>query len=156
MQPCVVIADSFGWARYESLNLLTQSHNDRDDSKVISDTLHQTKFYHYKMLQLYFHTITLRFFLSMFSGRCITVRPKLLSVDGWYPATPGRSRSRQHFTDSSSESDSGKNGRLRLTPTLASTPTPQPCLLVTMCERVNLAKISYAKLKTALCHGISS
>ena len=34
---------------------------------------------------------------SMFSGRCITVRPKALSVDGWYPATPGRSRSLINF-----------------------------------------------------------
>ena len=28
----------------------------------------------------------------MFSVRCITFRPISLSVDGWYPATPGRTR----------------------------------------------------------------
>ena len=74
-------------------------------------------------------TLTLSFSscLSMFLGRCITVWPKSLPVDGWYLATPGQSRSRQNFIDSSSDSDSRRNGRLRPTPTPASTPTPQPC-----------------------------
>ena len=78
-------------------------------------------------LQLNIHTTGLLFVLfSMFSGRCITVRSKSLSVDGWYPATPGRSRSRRNFTDSSSDSDSRQSSRLRPTPTPAWTPTPQP------------------------------
>ena len=65
--------------------------------------------------------------LSMFSGRCIAVRPKSLSLDGCYPATPERSRSRQNFTGSSSDSDSRPDVRLPPTPTPASTLTPQPC-----------------------------
>ena len=45
------------------------------------------------------------------------LRPKSPSVEGWYPATPGMSQSRQNFPDSSSDSDSGQNSRLRPTPT---------------------------------------
>ena len=44
------------------------------------------------------------------------------------PATPGWSRSRPNFTDSSSDSDSSQNCRLRPTPTQVSTQTPQPWL----------------------------
>ena len=91
-------------------------------------------------LQLNLHTTALLFVLfSMFTRRCIAVRPKSLSVDGWYPATPGRSRSRRNFTDSSSDSDSRKNGRLRSTPTPASTPTPQPCPYVMLKGHITLS-----------------
>ena len=55
------------------------------------------------------------------------LRPKLSSVDGWHPATPGRGQSRQNSTDTSSGSDSWQNGRPPSTPTPVSTPTPQPC-----------------------------
>ena len=78
-------------------------------------------------LQLNLHTTALLVVLfSMLKGRCIYDRPKSLFVDGWYPVTPGQSRSRRNFSDSSSDSVSRQNGRLRPTPTPASAPTPQP------------------------------
>ena len=48
----------------------------------------------------------------MFSWGCIIAHPKSYSVGGCLSATPGRSRSRQNFTDSSSDSDSNQNFRI--------------------------------------------
>ena len=61
--------------------------------------------------RLYLHTATLLFFPSfnVFETMQTPVGLILWSVDGWHPATLGRSRSRQNFTDSSSDS-----GRLQL------------------------------------------
>ena len=38
MQLGVVIADSFECGRHDSLDLLTQPHNERNGPKIISDT----------------------------------------------------------------------------------------------------------------------
>ena len=74
------------------------------------------------------------FFLSfnVFGATCNCsaeiIAEQLHVVIGCYPTTPDRSRSRQNFTDSISDSDSRRNGQLRPTPTPASTPTLQPRL----------------------------
>ena len=54
----------------------------------------------------------------MFSGRWRTVRRKSSSVDGWQSTTPGCTRSRQNFAESSYDYDSRQNGQLRPTPNL--------------------------------------
>ena len=81
-------------------------------------------------LQLYFRTDALLFFLSfnVFGkmGKLFRQNHRLLARGG-EPATPGRSWSRQSFTDSSYDYNSNHNGRRRPTPTPVSTPTPQPC-----------------------------
>ena len=46
MQSAVVIGNSFECDRFDSLNLLPISQNDRDDHKITSDALYQTEFYH--------------------------------------------------------------------------------------------------------------
>ena len=76
---------------------------------------------------LYLHTLTILFLLSFnVFGTMHNHSAKIIVHGRGCPATPGQSRSRQNFTDSNS--DSRENGRLRLTPSLVSTPTPQPCL----------------------------
>ena len=52
VQPAVAIAYSFKGLGKEVFEFV-DSHNDRDDLKIISDTLYQAKFYHH---QLNIHT----------------------------------------------------------------------------------------------------
>ena len=113
-----------------AFDLLTQSHNDCDGPKIISDALYHTKLCRQMTLQLYPHTVTLLSFLSFnVFGRMhnrvskVIVCCRVLACDsgpGWELA---------NFTDSSSDSDSSQNGLIRPTPTPVSTPTPQHCVL---------------------------
>ena len=59
------------------------------------------------------------------SGRWISVRSKLSSIDKTQSGTLDRSRGRQTSIDCRSGSDSGENGWLRRTRTPVSTSTPQ-------------------------------
>ena len=115
------------WSVSHSLNLLTQSHNVRDDPKVIFDTIFRpnsiTKWhYNFIFTQPLLFIQSFNIFEAMQNRSAkITICWRVVSCDS------GRSRSRQSFTDSSS--DSGQNGRLLPTPTQVSTPTPQPWLM---------------------------
>ena len=127
MQLAVVIADSFEWVRYDSLWICRHNHTTiaMTSKFPLIPFIRRNSITKWRINYIFALPLSFSSCLSMFLWPCITILPKLLSVDGWYPATPGQSRSRQNFTDSSS--DSGQNGRLRLTPTPATTPTPQPC-----------------------------
>ena len=46
MQPDAVFTDSIECGQYEVIKLIAYSHNDHDDTKIISDALYQTEFYH--------------------------------------------------------------------------------------------------------------
>ena len=130
MQPVMVMVDSFEWPQYDSPRSCWLSHT----TVAMAQKLYLIPFiwrsFITKWCFNFISTLSLSYSscLSRSSGPCITVRRKSLSAVGWYPATPGRSRSQQNFADSSSDSDSRQNGRLRPTPTPVSTPTPQPWL----------------------------
>ena len=77
------------WLACQSLNALTQSQNDGDGPKIISDNLirrYSITAWHFSFIW----TMPLSFSsrLSMLSEGWITVCPKSSSVDGWYPVTP--------------------------------------------------------------------
>ena len=127
---------SFLWMNSvrQSLNLLTvtRSHNDRDGMAPklsLIPFLRRNSFT--KWCFSFISTLPPSFSscLPTLSGRFITIWPKSLSADGWYPVTLGRSRSWQNYSDSCYDSNSRINGRLRPTPTPVLTPNPQPCLL---------------------------
>ena len=93
MKPAKVIAISFEWVWYGSLWICSHSQKTIAITPKFSPILYQTKFYCQMMLQFHLHATALLFILfSMFMGRCITVWPKSLSVNGWHPATltPGK------------------------------------------------------------------
>ena len=116
----MVIAYSFGWALYDSLQICWQSHND-------GPKIYPRYSLSYEILSLndtstlFLHCFSpfLPIFLSFWW--CITIRPKSLSVDDSYSVTLGQSWSWQNFTDSTSNSDSRQNCWLWLTPNRAST-----------------------------------
>ena len=112
------------WSVRQSLNAMTQSQNDRDSHKIISDTLIRRNAFN-KWHFSFIWTLPLSNFILSFTvfGGMDNHSAKVMVCWWVEPVTPGRSR--PNFTDSSS--DSGQNGRFRPTPTPVSTPTPQPC-----------------------------